>query len=76
MGIASAPHSGLSIHGMRATRTRAISRLPRGKIASVADTGNDFAFHALDPSCADRIKFALVRTQFPPFAFSRSRAGP
>src|SRR5262249_23148826 len=44
--------------------------------ASVAGTGNDFASHALDPSCADRIKFGPVRTQFPPFAFSRSRAGP
>src|SRR5499427_910898 len=74
VGIASAPHSGLSIHRMRATRTRAISRLPRGKIASVtcasvADTGNDFAFHALDPSCADRIKFSPRVDPVPAFRF-------
>src|SRR5215472_13425698 len=74
VGIASAPHSGLSIHRMRATRTRAISRLPRGKIASVtcasvADMGNDFAFHALDPSCADRIKFSPRAEPVPAFRF-------
>jgi tripartite-type tricarboxylate transporter receptor subunit TctC len=55
-------------------RTRAISRLPRGKIvsvtyASVADTGNDFAFHALDPSCADRIKFSPRADPVPAFRF-------